>query len=211
MESFETQDDLERLKAWWANYGRAVVAGIVLGLIVVAAVLGWRTYQKQTGEAASQLYNDLLTAAQKNDAAAVSDKAQKLVADYAHTPYAGKAALVLAKQAFEAKDVTKARQHWQWAMQEAKEDGVRHSARLRLARLALDEKKPDEALGLVADVSAAGAFASHYHELRGDALLAQGKRTEARAAYEEARKALLPDSLYGRVLDLKIQDTGAGV
>lgn len=211
MESFETQDDLERLKAWWANYGRAVVAGIVLGLIVVAAVLGWRAYQKQTGEAASQLYNDLLTATQKNDAAAVNDKAQKLVADYAHTPYAGKAALVLAKQAFEAKDVAKARQHWQWAMKEAKEDGVRHSARLRLARLALDEKKPDEALGLVADVSAAGAFASHYHELRGDALLAQGKHTEARAAYEEARKALLPDSLYGRVLDLKIQDTGAGV
>lgn len=211
MESFETQDDLERLKTWWTNYGRAVVAGIVLGLVVVAAVLGWRAYQKQTGEAASRLYNDMVTAMQKNDAAAASDKGQKLIADYAHTPYAGKAALVLAKQAFDGKDMAKARSHWQWAMKEAKEDGVRHTARLRLARLALDEKKPDETLNLIGAVPHAGAFASHYHELRGDALLAQGKRVEARAAYEEARKALLPDSLYGRVLDLKIQDTGAGV
>lgn len=211
MDSFETQDDLERLKSWWANYGRAVLAGIVLGLLVVAAVFGWRAYEKQTGEAASRLYNDMLTAAQKNDAAAASDKGHKLVADYARTPYAGKAALALAKQAFEAKDLAKARQHWQWAMESGKEDGVRHTARLRLARLALDEKKPNEALKLVTDISDAGAFASHYHELRGDALLAQDKRTEARAAYEEARKALLPDSLYGRLLDLKIQDTGAGV
>ena len=56
-------------------------------------------------------------------------------------------------------------------MDNSKDTELRHIARLRLARVLIDQGKPDDALKTLSD--APGAFAARYHEVRGDALLCE--------------------------------------
>ena len=57
-------------------------------------------------------------------------------------------------------------------------------------------------LGLLAGLAA---------DKRGDALLAQGKRDEARAAYEQAYKAMDPQADYRNLVEVKLNALGVDV
>jgi predicted negative regulator of RcsB-dependent stress response len=130
-----------------------------------------------------------------------------LVSDYQSTPYAGLAALALAKLDYDAGDKAGAEKQLRIAMDKARDDAVRHAATLRLARLMLDAGKTDEALSL-ADTKDNDGFESEYAELRGDILLAKGDRAGAQSAYQQAVKALKPESPYLPLLTMKLDDTG---
>ena len=63
----EEQEQIDELKAWWTRYGGAVTVGLVLALLVVAGVQGWRWWAGKRAEDASVLYG------------AVSDAVRELV------------------------------------------------------------------------------------------------------------------------------------
>ena len=84
-----------------------------------------------------------------------------------------------ARAAFETGDFSASKVQLQWVIEHAREEEFRDVARLRLAGVLLDEKKYDEALALVKD-ERTPAFGALYADARGDILLAQGKRGEAR-------------------------------
>ena len=72
---------------------------------------------------------------------------------------------------------------------ESKDAELAQVARLRVARLLIQQGKHDEALKLL-DVEKAGAFAAQVHEIRGDAQVAKGDRDSgARAEYAAALAA----------------------
>ena len=73
----------------------------------------------------------------------------------------------------------------------------------------LDEKKYDEALKLL-DAKHPDSFAGLYADLRGDALLAQGKSAEAKAAYKQALEKLPAQSSYRLLVQLKLDGLGGG-
>jgi len=77
------------------------------------------------------------------------------------------------------------RTHLEWAMKNATEVAVQHSARLRLGRLLLDQGETAAVLTLV-NIKDTNGFVSEYEELKADALLAQGDRDGARHAYQTA-------------------------
>ena len=84
-------------------------------------------------------------------------------------------------------------------------------ARLRLARILHDEKKADEALKLL-EARHADSFAGLYADLKGDLLFAQGKREEARAAYQLALDRSDAGSPMRQIIQLKLDAVGgAGV
>lgn len=209
MDIHNPDDQLASLKAWWQQYGTALIAGVAIGLLLLGGLNYWKQYRAQRAEAASVLYETLLTDMQqgRNDAAMAT--ATKLVADYAATPYAGKAALFAARLRFEAQDLAGARQQLEWAVEHASEAAVQHSARIRLGHLLLDLKEADAALALTA-VRDPGGFESEYAELKGDALLAKGDRDGARAAYQAALDKLPPQSPYQRLLSMKRDNLGPG-
>ncbi|MEO8385472.1 MAG: tetratricopeptide repeat protein, partial [Betaproteobacteria bacterium] len=97
---------------------------------------------------------------------------------------ASEAQLMAAKASFDAKDYTTAKKHLQWVVDKgpAVHSGV---ARIRLASVLLEEKQFDEALKVL-DQAKDDAFVSMASDLRGDVLSAQGRRDEARAAYQIA-------------------------
>ena len=95
-----------------------------------------------------------------------------------------------------------------WVIEHAVEDDYKTLGRLRLAALLLEAKQYDEALKQL-DAVPAGPFAALAADRRGDVLLAQGKKDEARAAYQQAFKSMDDKVEYRRLVDAKLTALGA--
>jgi hypothetical protein len=91
-------------------------------------------------------------------------------------------------------------------MEHSADSELRHVARLRLARVQIDQQKPDEALKTLSDDP--GAFAAAYHEVRGDAYYAKKDLTQAAEQYKAALAAGSAKSMDSALLALKIADLG---
>ena len=207
MDAYHTDDELQKLKTWWKNYGSSVIAGILLGGALLGGISYWRYYTAERSAKASIQYDALLASGAQNNLAAVRTAGTILMDDYAATPYAGKAALILAKISYDAADSEAARTYLQWALDQATETVTRHMARLRLARILIEQGSLDAAQAL-AQVSDMGGFVSEYHELRGDILVAKNQPTPARSSYALALENLTPGSSYARVLKMKLDNLG---
>ncbi|HKQ30988.1 MAG TPA: tetratricopeptide repeat protein [Burkholderiales bacterium] len=208
MSAYTEQEELEKFKAWWKEYGTSIVVGVALGVIMLAGYRYWVQHQETQREAASTMYEQLIADLRTNRTQSARDVGAKLVGEYSSTPYAGMAALLLARQAYDAGDLPAARQHLEWAVTNAKGDATRHAARLRLARMLL-AANDSKAAAAVVDVKDIAGFEAEYHELKGDVALAQGDKETARKAYQEASKALPPNSPYRSALSMKLDDVGS--
>jgi predicted negative regulator of RcsB-dependent stress response len=140
------------------------------------------------------------------------DKTARVFADlkerYPRTAYAQQAGMLAAKVQFDKGKLDDARASLGWVVDHAIEQDYRALARLRLAALLLDAKQYDEALKQLDGVGA-GAFAALAADRRGDVLLAQGKKDEARAAYQQAFKSMDDQVEYRRLVDAKLTALGA--
>lgn len=208
MSTYTQQEELDKLKAWWKNYGNSLVAGVLLGLVLLVGYRYWNDYREQQRVAASALYEELLAHVRGKKSEAANEVGRRLRQEHAATPYAGQAALLLARQALDVGDSAAARSQLQWAMNQAADPAVAHVARLRLARLLTNEGRHEPALALL-EAKDMGGYASEYLEAKGDLLLALHRREEARAAYREALKALPAGSAYQAALQMKLDDLGA--
>lgn len=176
----EEQERIEAMKAWWEDNARWVYALIAVTVVAVAGWRGWEYWNRVQNEEASALSQELARA--RGDAKRTADLAQALTEKYPRTFYASEAGLVAARAAFDAGDLEGARSRLDWVVKNgrAEHKGV---ARLRLAAVLLDLKKPKEALEVL-DQGTDPAFAALTADLRGDIHFSQGRLDEARAAYK---------------------------
>jgi predicted negative regulator of RcsB-dependent stress response len=180
----EEQEQIDTLKTWWKMYGNLVTGVVVAASLAVIGWQGWNWYQRNQVAQASAIYGVLEQAVATNDVQKTKAAAGELAEKYGRTGYAALGALLAAKQSFEAGDLKTARVQLTWATENAR-DEVRDLARLRLAAVLLDDKAFDEALKQL-DAAHAAAFDARFLEMKGDVLVAQGKKPEARAAYKAA-------------------------
>ena len=181
----EEQEQISELKTWWKMYGNLVTAVLLVVAIGVAGWQGWNWYQRKQATEASAVYAVLQRAVAERDAKRVRDAAGELAEKHPGTVYAAMGALTSARMQFDAGDLKTAKAQLQWVVGQAGDKDLRDLARLRLAHVLFDEQAADEALKLLAEASAP-AFAARYAELKGDILAAQGKKAEAKAAYQGA-------------------------
>ncbi|AKH20395.1 YfgM family protein [Sedimenticola thiotaurini] len=198
------EEQVEALKNWWKENGKSVIAGIVLGLGGVFGWQYWSQHQQQVTEQASQQFELLSNSVATNSPAVVS-QAEAIVTQYGQTPYAVFAALDLAKVKFQQGDVDGAKTQLQWVIAEAGDPSLQQIARLRLARLLLDQGALDEASALVAQAPA-DSFRGDFAELKGDIALQQGNPAAARQAYKEA---LEYDVSNSALVQMKFDDLAA--
>jgi predicted negative regulator of RcsB-dependent stress response len=204
----EEQEQIAELKAFWNRYGNLILVAISAALLVVAAWRFWGWYQaSQSGQAAAA-YTELQKAAGANDAKKVRELAGTLLESYPGSLYAALGALISAKAHFEAGDLKTARVQLQWVVDKARDTEVQALGRLRLSAVLLDEKAYDEALKVLAAKPPA-PFEALFEDARGDVLLAQGKRAEARTAYQAALAKLGPaDNAARELIQLKLDGVG---
>src|SRR3954469_18909449 len=81
-------EEWERLKAWWKANGRAVIAGVVLGGILVFTGNYWKHYKTVQAETASALYEQMIVNQQQGNKPVMQAAAGKLMQEFAATPYA---------------------------------------------------------------------------------------------------------------------------
>lgn len=205
-----TEDEqIEAIKRWWKENGRFVIAGLAIG---VAAVFGWRAWENYKAEqaaAASTQQAELSAALEAGDPEKARSVGAHIVNEYGGTPYAAHAALALAKLEIDANDFDAAREHLQWVLDNADDEPLRLTARLRLAHLLLARNDPQAALQKLGRVEA-GGFAALFDEARGDAYKQLGQPDKAREAYASALAALEPGMGDRALLEMKLNELGVG-
>ncbi len=203
------QEELEALKKWWHENGRAVVVGLVLGL---GGVFGWTTWQSRVEAAAEQLsvvYQNMVETAALDNHGEAMQQADRIIAEHPDSEYAALAGLVGAKSALAAGKPADADRFLDWVMGNAQLDEIRDVARIRKARLLLDADQGDAGLELLAKVDTV-AFAAIVEELRGDILVQQRSMKAAAQAYETAlASGTLSRGMRAR-LRIKLDDLGLG-
>ena len=202
---YETEEQqVEALKRWWDENGKAVLAGIAIGIGAIGGWSLWQQHQERRAVAASDGWSRAEAAADAGDAATVESIAAELRDDHASTLYAAYANLAAARVAVEAEDLDTAAERLAWVAEEAVQDDVRLIARVRLARVEGARGEPAAGLErLPADYPE--PFTGLVEEARGDLLVAAGDAEGARAAYAAARdsgQAPNPEALSMKLDDL---------
>ncbi len=214
----EEQEQLEELKTWWKMHGNLVTAVALAAAVGVSGWQGWNWWQRSQAAKASMLYGQVQDAVAMHDGKRAREMAGELIDKYAGTAYAAMGALLSAKVQDETGDGKTARAELRWAVDNAKDSALRDLARLRLAALLLDDKAYDDAMKQLAAEPDA-PFAPRFAELKGDILAAQGKKVEAKAAYQAALDKLdasakgataTPQGPYRDVVQAKLDSLGGG-
>lgn len=204
----EEQEQVERLKHFWRQYGNLITWTLIIVLGGFAAWNGWNYWQRDQGLKASALYDELERAAQAGDAAKARQAFEDLRSRHGRTAYAGQGGLLAAHALVGADQGEAAREALRWVADKATDPDYRVLARLRLAGLLLDDKAYDQALSLVSkDVPT--AYEGLAADRRGDIHLAQGRTDQARQEYQKAYAALDPGLDYRRVVEAKLTALGA--
>lgn len=182
------EEQIEAIKRWWRENGRAVLLGVALGLAALGGWRGWVWYQTEQGLEASKIYQQMLDEVGQDNTGAVFERAQRLRDDFGGTPYATLAALAAGRAAAGADEPERASEWLRWALDNGSDVQLKHLARARLARALLVQGQNERALEIIESDTPA-AYEVLYAETRGDALRQQGKREQAASAYREALDA----------------------
>jgi len=183
------QEQWEFVRGWLRENGPWLVAGVALAALGVWGWKAWQSRQETRLLEASAQYEQLVAAFAKSDMPTVRALADRLAAQYPRTGYAEHGQLTAARLEVENNQIPAALARLQKIMAATADHELALLVRLRIARLQIDQGKPDEALATLA-AAEPGAFAGRYAEVRGDALWAKGDHTAARLAYREAQAAL---------------------
>ena len=177
------REQVEALRKWWKENGKTTIVGIVLGLGSVFGWTSWQTHQQVQMELASQRYQSLVETAAQNAHQEVSQQAASLLADFPGSGYAALASLVAAHSALTRKELAQVKEQLSWVVNNASNEQIKDLARLRLARLALNESDYASALAYL-DAIKGSSYANLAAEVRGDAQVAQGQVPAARETYQ---------------------------
>lgn len=198
------KEQIDKMRAWWSDYGWYVIGGIVLG---AAILFGINYYQSQSVAeeiAASALYDELTEHVTGGNLEAAEATAAELDGEYGNSSYAAQSKLAMARLYMDKNRDQDAAEALNGLLAMDGFEPLKHVARVRLAKILLYQGKPEEVLSLLEGQDNT-AFAARYAEERGDAFVALGRYDEARAAYQAALDEAQPTVDQG-LIQLKLMD-----
>jgi len=191
VEFYESEEQrVEALKKWWKDNSNSVITGLAVGLAVLAGWNAWQNSQHQKAEEASGLYQQLLRAVEAQQTEPAIKLSERIIEQHQGTAYATYATLFEARLKAESGDLAGAKKVLSDLLASAKDENIKHLARLRLSRVLLALGEIDPALKLLEPLKPKDMdkFESQYEELKGDLYAAQQRTSEAVAAYERAKE-----------------------
>ncbi|WP_220265014.1 YfgM family protein [Enterobacter sp. Colony194] len=183
MEIYENENDqVDAVKRFFAENGKALAIGVVLG---IGALVGWRYWtghQDESVRAASLEYQTAISDIR-------ADKPQTLTAveTFAaknQNTYGALASLELAQQFVDKNDLAKAEANLQQGLKNTSDENLQALINVRLARVQIQQKQVDAALKTLDTVKGEG-WVAIVADLRGEALLSKGDKQGARDAWSK--------------------------
>lgn len=206
MDTYQTEEEqVQAIKDWWKENSRAIIAGLIIGIGSITGYRYWTNYQTTQSEQASLIYAQVIVSAANADSSKAFEQGKSLISDYSGTPYAALSALTLSKLALDKSDYPTAAAQLRWVIDNSGDDGLKHVARLRLARVLAAQDKPDLAISLLNEADTSG-FTTLYQEVRGDIFVQLGKTAEAINEYRKALQDLEMNPQRRRTLEMKMND-----
>ncbi|MEO6925553.1 MAG: tetratricopeptide repeat protein [Rhodanobacter sp.] len=206
--AFEEYDQFEQselVQKWLRENGLSIVVGVLIGLVGIFGWQAWSKHQVRNESEAAQLYQQAQIARLSGQPDVAAQSVDRLMKDYAKSPYAVFAVSDRAQQQLQDKQLDKAEASLQWAESHASEAPLKALTLLRIARVELARNQAKTALTTL-DKVPADSFQGLTQELRGDTLVKLGRRDEARKAYQTAMSVLSEDAPQRGVLQMKIDD-----
>lgn len=189
-EYLSEKEQIQALRDWWKDNGSWVIAGVVIGVGVLVGWNQWQSFVTRRAESASVLYMEIqqlgaesqLSVTQRSRAETV---VSELKLEYAATPYDEQAALMMARILVDSGELDLAANELDYVVRESSDAQLALVARLRLAKVRLQQEQYEQALAALA-VESPGAFAARFSEMRGDIAYERGDLELARNEYQAA-------------------------
>lgn len=208
LELLTDQQQAEKVKGWLRENGLFLVAGVVLGLGALFGWNQWNRYQERQAEEASAVYETFLQAVRADRLDRAEEGMTRLATDFSSSPYTDQGRLIMARLYLDQSKTDKAAEYLQKVASTAVSAEFRSIASLRLARVLVLQQKYDAALKALAEPGSK-AFATAYHDVRGDVYYAMGKSAEARSEYEQALNGDVAATVLDRTfVQAKLDDLG---
>ncbi len=203
----EEQEQIDEFKVWWKLHGMKVILGVTAFLVIVGGWRAWETWQRNQAAEASMLFDTAVQAASLNDLKSAKSITARIMENQARSAYATPASWLAGRVNYENGDLKSARAQYEYALEHAKDDGLKQLARIRLAGILFEEKDHAGALALL-NKSYEPAFQGLAAQLKGDVLIEQGKPSEARTAYKLALEKLDDKSSLKPLLEIRLDALG---
>lgn len=203
----EEQEQLAELKHFWKQYGNLITWVLIVVFGTVAAWNSYQYWQSRQSSQASVMYDEVDRAVLSGDLALMDRSLADMRDRFGGTLYTDQASLLAAKTYYENGNVDAAKASLTWVTDRAVDESYKSIARLRLAAIQMETKAYEEALKLLSG-SFPKDFAPLASDRRGDVLLLQGKKAEAKAEYEKAYKGLDEHTEYRRLVEVKLNALG---
>lgn len=203
----EEQEQLAELKHFWKRYGNIISWVLIAVFGAVAAWNGYQYWQRTQAAQAAVMYDEVERAAVAGDVVKLERALGDMKERFGRTAYAEQAALLAARIYYDKGNLDAAKAALAWVASKASDDGYQAVARLRLSGMLFETKAYDEALQQLA-APMPSDFNALAADRRGDILLAQGKKADAKAQYEAAYKGLDERSDYRRIIEVKLNALG---
>ncbi|MFV9668674.1 YfgM family protein [Pantoea sp. ARC607] len=183
MEVYSNENEqTEALRNFFANNGKALAIGVVIGIAALGGWRYWSSHQDDTAKTVSAEYQQLTTAMQA-DKPETLEAVNRFASENSNT-YGALAAMDLAKQYVDAGQLDKAATLLQNGLKDTKDANLQAVINLRLARIQLQQNQADAALKTLDGVKGDG-WTAIVADIRGEALLTKGDRQGARDAWSK--------------------------
>lgn len=210
MEAYVTDEQqLEAIRKWFKQHGKHLLTAVLVVAVIGMSIRYWFHHQEVNKIEASEEYTMLLMSQSQEDKQSAQFKAKSIIQDYPNTPYASLAGLYLAKLAVQDGQTEQALDHLERVIDGSVEEFAL-VARVRAARIYLNEGQYDKALNLV-EVKDADGYSPLLEEIKGDVFAAQNQTEKARNAYEKALLLSVEKELENPLLTLKVQELGGKI
>ena len=201
--SASPEEQIDLLSVWWDKYK------YILGMLLAASVIFivYRDYSISSSNVnefeSARLYDDFLSSTLTDK----KTKAKEIIDLYSDTLYADFAALHLAKISVEESNLEQAEQHLNWVIArssswDSKFNPVRSIAKLRLAKIFLEQDNPQAALDLLKEEQ---TLTASLFEVRGDAERSLNQINKAKLSYLQALE-LSNSQPIKSLISMKISD-----
>lgn len=213
MSELKTEEEqIEAFKTWWKKNGTILV---IVVAIAIGGYFGWQAWQRSQAthlSEASALYQSMLQSSsdltKEDNQKTVAYIANQLKDDYSDTGYAMFGQLMLANLDVQKKEYDKAITSLEGVVKQTDDASFKAIANLRIARILTQKADYDKALSTLDNVTQT-EFLAQRQELTGDIYLLQGKRDDARVAYQKASDAL-GKGVNRPLLEIKLKDLVKG-